>query len=70
MVLHLRNLIGVEVKQQFFLVVAAEKHDLFGGAGGQHALDGGPQEFENTGRVEEEATAEALGVEVLQTASM
>jgi hypothetical protein len=69
-VLYLRNLIGVEVKQQFFLVVAAKKDNLFGGARGQHALDGGPQEFENAWRVQEEATAKALRVEVLQAASM
>ena len=63
---YLWNLIGVEVQQQLLLVVTAQKHDLFRGAGRQNALDCGPQELEHAGSVEEEAAAQTFWVKVLR----
>ena len=63
---YLWNLIGVEVQQQLLLVVTAQKHDLFRGAGRQNALDCRPQELEHAGSVEEEAAAQTFWVKILR----
>ncbi len=62
---HLRDLLSVEVQQQFFFVVSTEENDLIGGARGQNALDCGPQEFKNARCIEQQTATEALGVIVL-----
>ena len=67
---YLRNLIGVEIKQELLLVVAAEEHNLLGSARGQDTLYGRPKKLEHAGCVEEEAAAQTFWVKVLRVASV
>jgi hypothetical protein len=64
-VIYLRNLIGVEIKQELLLVVAAEEHNFLGSARRQDTLYGRPKKLEHAGCVEEEAAAQAFRVEIL-----
>ena len=67
---HLRYLLSVEVKQQFFLVVPTEKHDLFGGAGRQDTLNCRPQKFKNARGIEQQTATEALRIVILHLSSV
>jgi hypothetical protein len=64
-VVYLRDLVGVEVKQQLFLVVTTEKNNFLGGSRRQHSLDCRPKKLEHTRCIEQQAAAEALRVEIL-----